>query len=55
MANKKIDRNARKALNEFKYEMSTELELNDSNKIYKTNTSKISKKANKRMRNTNKF
>ncbi|MCT4563081.1 MAG: alpha/beta-type small acid-soluble spore protein [Maledivibacter sp.] len=54
MSHKKTDRNARKALNEFKYEMSKELGANDfsNNNV---NTKKFNKNAKKSMRNRNEF
>ncbi|SKC41895.1 small, acid-soluble spore protein, alpha/beta type [Maledivibacter halophilus] len=52
MGRKKSDRNARKALNEFKYEMSEELAANKSSNNYNTNTNKKRKSKNKQMGNS---
>lgn len=52
MGPRKTDRNARKALNEFKYEMSKELGANNFSNNYNTNTDKKRKTSKKRMGNS---
>lgn len=53
MTHKKTDRNARKALNEFKYEMSKELGANNFTNNYEINTNTLSKNGKKSLRNMN--
>lgn len=53
MTHKKTDRNARKALNDFKYEMSKELGANNFSNNYEINTNTLSENGKKSLRNMN--
>lgn len=55
MTNKKINKNARMALKEFKYEISKELDINNSSINAKSNVSKLSEAAKQQMGNNYKF